>query len=165
MSRLAMGKRRLLWQFYFAYLLVTLFSLLAVSVYVSSALRNSYRDRTAEELLSRAWLVADSIGDRLTSRQVRDVDTLCKTLGKRAATRITVVMPDGRVVGDSEHLPERMENHADRPEIINALAGQTIPSVRFSHTLRQEMMYVAIALQRGGQTIGILRTSVPLPST
>jgi len=44
-------------------------------------------------------------------------------------------MPDGLVVGDSDQEPARMENHADRPEFIEAMKGQTGRSVRFSATL------------------------------
>ncbi len=55
-----------------------------------------------------------------------------------------------------------MEDHGNRPEIIQALAGLTGESVRYSDTIRQRFMYVAIPLRAGGRIVGALRVSVPL---
>jgi two-component system phosphate regulon sensor histidine kinase PhoR len=73
-----------------------------------------------------------------------------------------VIASDGKVLADSEEDPARMENHRDRPEVIAALAGKSIPSLRFSQTLQQKLMYVAIPLQNEGRTKGVLRMAVPL---
>ena len=97
------------------------------------------------------------------------VQRLCQDLGAKASTRITIVLLSGRVVGDSQEDPSSMDNHGDRPEIIQALAGETGSSVRFSYTLNIDMAYVAIPLRSmatsGPATIvGAVRTSVPLTS-
>jgi len=78
--------------------------------------------------------------------------------------RITVLTTDGTVIGDSENDPSVMDNHSDRPEVITALSEETGSSIRFSYTLQQKMMYVAIPLESGGQLIGVLRSSLPLTS-
>jgi two-component system phosphate regulon sensor histidine kinase PhoR len=52
-----------------------------------------------------------------------EVDAICKEIGKQSATRITVILPSGQVIGDSRETPHQMNNHADRPEIAMALAG------------------------------------------
>jgi two-component system phosphate regulon sensor histidine kinase PhoR len=90
------------------------------------------------------------------------VDELCKRLGKSSGTRITVIGPDGVVYGDTEENPEEMDNHANRPEIKVAYNGQIGVSRRFSATLEEEMMYVAVPLQNGDQFLGVVRTSMPL---
>ncbi|HID11298.1 MAG TPA: hypothetical protein EYP17_08375, partial [Candidatus Latescibacteria bacterium] len=71
-------------------------------------------------------------------------------------------LPDGVVLGDSEEGPKRMENHAIRPEIERALKGQVGKSIRYSTTLKQEMMYVAIPVEKNGRIVGVIRTSLPL---
>ena len=159
-----MNRKRLLWQLYPSYLLITLIALLVATLYASSELRKFYYDRTAADLESRAWLLEEQVVDQLVSRHSDHIDQLCNRLGKASSTRITVVLPNGKVVGDSEESPAKMDNHADRPEIINAMAGHNRPSVRFSHTLGEDMMYVAIPVERDGKTIGILRTSIPVTS-
>jgi len=155
-------KTRLFWQLFLSYLLVTLVSLLAVSLYGSGALRDLYHRRTAADLESRARLLQNRVGQLLTSARSADVDALCKELGGPSSTRITVVLPSGQVVGDSEGTPAEMDNHADRQEIADALAGSIHPVVRPSPTLKQEMMYVAIPVEFEGKTVGVLRTSIPM---
>lgn len=157
-----MRRTRLLWQLYPSYLLITLLSLLMVVWYGSDALRQSYHERTAADLESRAWLLEEQIGNAMRSPQSDQVDALCSRLGQKTATRITVVLPSGKVLGDSEGVPEEMDNHAERAEIKAALAGRVVPQVRTSRTLGQDMMYVAVPVRRDGKTIGVLRTAMPV---
>ncbi|MEJ2202015.1 MAG: histidine kinase dimerization/phospho-acceptor domain-containing protein, partial [Desulfuromonadaceae bacterium] len=48
-----------------------------------------------------------------------------------------------------------MDNHAGRPEVAEALAGRVGISTRFSNTLQQKMMYVAVPVVRQ-QTITVI---------
>jgi len=79
--------------------------------------------------------------------------------GRLSATRITVILPNGTVVGDSRETPQLMNNHANRPEIITALADQTGKSLRFSNTLMQRMLYVAVPIKDRQRIVAVLRTS------
>ena len=49
------------------------------------------------------------------------VDAISKELGELMNTRITVIRDSGDVVGDTNEDPAKMENHADRPEIKQAM--------------------------------------------
>ncbi len=157
-----MRKKRLLWQLYPSYLLVTLASLVVVTWYASSALRQFYIDRTLADLEARALLVEQQVRAGLAQKEFPQLDALCKQLGQKASTRITVVLPSGKVVADSEESPGIMENHADRPEIIEALAGGTGKAEHYSHTLHEGRMYVAIPVGDAGAILGVLRTSIPM---
>jgi len=158
-----MRRRRLLWQLFPSYLVIVLVALLTVMLYAFGALRGFYIDRTAEDIEARAWLVEERFGDALLN-DPESVDGMCKHYGRLGHTRITVVSPEGKVVGDSEEDISKMDNHADRPEIAGAIVGKIKPSVRHSHTLGMDMMYVAIPVERDERTIGTLRTSIPLES-
>ena len=59
-------------------------------------------------------------------------------------TRITIIARDGTVLADSEADPKTMENHAGRPEVAAALAGKTGSSMRLSHTVGVEFLYLAV---------------------
>ena len=157
-----MRKRRLLWQIYPSFLLITLISLGGVAWYASASLRKFYIDRTADDLQARAWLAEERVGPLLAAGDFAQIDAVCKTLGKRADTRLTVVLPDGKVVGDSWESPERMENHADRPEIIDALDGRPGVSLRYSQTIKETLRYAAVPIRRGDKTIGVIRAAIPL---
>ena len=157
-------KKRLLWQLYPSYLLITLISLLAVSLFASSAFRQFFLERTAADLKSRAHLLEKQIEYFISPLDEMSVDFICKAVGEQSFTRITVILPSGKVVGDSEEAPESMDNHADRFEIAEALRGNFGTSNRYSSTLRQDMMYVAIPLEKNNEVIAVLRTSIPITS-
>ena len=87
-------------------------------------------------------------------------DSLADALGDASGSRITLIDREGRVAGDSEVRSERLpevENHADRPEVSAALAGDTGSAIRSSETVSLRLLYVAIPDPRG-----VIRVSVPL---
>jgi two-component system phosphate regulon sensor histidine kinase PhoR len=157
-----MRRRRLLWQLYPSYLLITLFSLLGVAWYATTSLRNFYYEHVRSELVARAVLVKKDILRLLEAGDSAAVDALCKEMGKISLTRITVILPSGQVIGDTDEDPARMDNHADRPEVIEALTGQTGKSIRYSHTLRESMMYVTIPINAPSAVRGVIRTAIPV---
>ena len=157
-------KKKLVWQLFPSYLLITLLSVLAISWYASSSLHHFFMDQTAADLKTRAVLVERQIAAHMAPLDEASVDAICKEIGKDSSTRITVILPSGQVVGDSRETPRMMDNHATRPEIAAALKGKTGMSRRYSKTLKQKMMYVAIPLQQDNATYGVIRTSLPTTS-
>jgi two-component system phosphate regulon sensor histidine kinase PhoR len=157
-----MQRTRLIWQLYPAFLLITLVSVLVVTLYASLTLREFHLQQTKEGLESRARLVQDEVRRLVRAGDALEVDRMCKRLGKQSATRITVILPSGKVIGDAEETPEKMDNHAGRPEIRDAFLGTTGSSVRYSDTLKKRMAYLAIPVKDDGQVLCVLRTSVPL---
>jgi len=65
-------------------------------------------------------------------------------------------------MGDSNEDPASMDNHVNRPEVIQAIAGHSGVAMRFSRTLQQNMMYVATPISRNKQIKAVIRTSLPL---
>jgi two-component system phosphate regulon sensor histidine kinase PhoR len=159
-----MRRKRLLWQLYPSYLLIALVALAGLTWFASSALRAFHLERTADDLQARGPLLEGPIRAALVATNFPEVDRLCKQLGREARMRITVVLPDGKVVGDTRESPAAMYSHSDRPEVIEALAGNTGKSLRYSHTLQEQEMYVATRLEQDGRTLGVLRTAVSLAS-
>jgi two-component system phosphate regulon sensor histidine kinase PhoR len=157
-------RKKLVWRLFPSYLLITLLSLIAVSWYATSSLRKFYIEQTATDLKARAHLLEQQIGQYLEPLSPEAVDALCKEAGKMASTRITVILPSGVVIGDSREEPRHMDNHATRPEIAQALKGETGKSIRRSETLQQQMMYVAIALRKSEEAMAVVRTSLPVTS-
>ena len=136
-----MLRKRLWWRLFLAYLWVPALVLLIIVLYGSGVVSRLYRDHLNVDLEVRARLAAKSIEGLLTGGQTDRVDRLCKELGQSTHTRITVILPSGRVIGDSEANPEDMDNHKDRPEIAEALSGApdippatVIPSAKIEST-------------------------------
>lgn len=153
------ARRRLIWQLYPSFLLVILMSLLAVSWIAFSSIKDFYHDQIAEELRQKAQLTAALVKDHLKPDDRTYLDQLCKEVA--GDFRISVILPTGIVICDSEKKLKDMDNHRDRPEIQSALKGKLGRSTRFSYTLQTDMMYVARKLKHDSDTV-VVRTSTSL---
>ena len=157
-----MHRKRLIWQLYPSQLLITIIALLIAAGYGAYSLRAFQLAQTSAGLEARARLTQEHVLTLLARNNLPALQAFCTTAGKNSGTRLTVIATDGKVLADSDEDPGRMENHGDRPEIIAAFAGQPAPSLRFSHTLQENMMYVAIPLVQNEKITGVLRTAIPV---
>ena len=155
-------KKRLLWQLYPSYLLITILALLIVAFYTSRSLRLFYQNQVAKNLTAKASLIEEQIRPALAKRDFAEINNLCIKLGQTASTRITIILPSGEVIGDSDQVPSKMDNHADRTEFIEAVQKSLGKSIRFSHTVGKNMMYVAVPLHENGNISAIVRTALPV---
>jgi two-component system phosphate regulon sensor histidine kinase PhoR len=157
-----MSRKPLLWQLYPSYLVITLIALIAAGWYSSHSFREFYLKQIVADLESRAYLARQQISSALELNDFDKVNKLCKELGSRSSTRITVILISGKVLGDSDEDPANMDNHANRPEIIQALDTGKGQSMRPSPTLGINMMYMAVSLKQDQKVIGVVRTALPV---
>jgi len=158
--------RRLSWRL-FAALLTVLLTVLAVATWHSAAsFRAFYLHQASETLQTRASLISERFAHEVAADNRPAVDSLCKAIGRAVSTRITVVLPSGVVIGDSDNDPAAMENHGDRPEIHAVLSGQSHgEGRRFSTTMWRQMLYAASPLyDGGGRLVAVLRLSFSIES-
>lgn len=164
-----MHKKRLLWQLYPSYLLITLTSLVAVGWFASNELEESFHRTVRDKLQYQAQAIDRQSGERFTAADAAYLLQMSRDVVAPASSddphrsRATLVLPSGDVICETAK-DEPLENHADRPEIREALAGRVGWSTRHSATLGEDMMYVAVPVRRHGQTVGVARTSLPLRS-
>lgn len=157
-----MTRKKLIWQIYPPFLVIILMALVSVTWVHSRALNAFYENETRHDLEARTRLVIAQVQDRLAAQDSESLRDLARELGKQSQTRLTFILSSGQVLGDSEEDPARMDNHAERPEVRTALLGRTGVSSRYSHTLRQNMMYVALPVKKSDQVIGCVRASLPV---
>lgn len=85
--------------------------------------------------------------DRESITPQTDIDDYIGNMTQASShLRIQVIAADGTVRGDTElsdHALARVENHADRPDFIDALAHGQGTSVRFSTVTSTDRIYVA----------------------
>ncbi|ABW67735.1 sensor histidine kinase [Desulfosudis oleivorans] len=155
-------RKKILHQIYPTYLVVTFGSLFVVIWFVFHTLNGLFLDETRRDLTARAELIKHHI--KATGLTEPALDAWCKTAGSAAKTRITLVLPSGRVVADSEEDPARMENHTDRTEILQALQTGSGSSLRYSATLKTQMMYVALPMTGENSARLVVRTALPVTS-
>jgi two-component system phosphate regulon sensor histidine kinase PhoR len=138
-------------------------AVLLISWFGLSSVRNFYFLQMERGLESRAQLIREHV--LLLRSSPKDLQDFCRRAGRQGSTRITIILRDGRVLADSNEDPARMNNHADRPEVQSALAGKSGKSIRFSRTLKENMLYVAVPLADDtGRFTGVLRLSVATTS-
>ena len=133
-----------------AYVILIAAALLLLATLLLNLTENLYLQNLRERLTSDSRLVTELVAPLLDSdANAAQIDALSKRLGQDTQTRITIIRWDGLVLGDSDESPANMENHANRPEFIQALATGYGESVRFSATLKRDLLYVATTAQRG----------------
>ena len=149
-------KRSIFFKIFGSYFLLII-ALSGLMVLFSSYLIRHYQlERTEQELTEIAAAVKSLL---MEAPPDKAFDEIAKTLGRQINTRITLVDSEGKVVADSQEDPKRMENHRTRTEIAEAFEGQTGRYLRFSETLRQEMLYVAIPVYTGDTVRYVIRVS------
>jgi len=159
-----MRRRSLLWHIFLPFLAVILLSLALIMGYTSRALRQFHHDQTRQDLTERAGLLVQTIQPLLVEPDPDRIQAFCRERGRTSRTRITVVRADGVVVGDSEDRPATMDNHAGRPEIAAALQGDVGLAIRYSATVGNQHMYVALPVRQDDRVVAALRTSRSLAS-
>ncbi|MGE5841036.1 MAG: two-component system histidine kinase PnpS [Deltaproteobacteria bacterium] len=157
-------KKSLLWHVFFSYLLVILLSLVAVIWLASNSMRDFFLDKIQDDLQARALLFENYILEHVEPLDAQSIDQLCKKIGPSAFTRLTVILPSGRVIGDSEGDPVKMDNHLDRPEILAAMEKDVGVSTRYSPTLAKQLMYVAVPLKKNTRTVAYVRAAIEVGS-
>jgi two-component system phosphate regulon sensor histidine kinase PhoR len=145
-------------KFFLSYLVVI--ALLFAGFYYSSStiFRNFYFQWLSGRMGQEAVLLG-----RLLPLDVEGAvfDDTCRRLSQELGSRITVIALDGRVLGDSAEPSASMENHAGRPEVLEAIQRGTGSAVRFSTTVGYDMLYQAFR-QTGTAPQRIVRVATPL---
>ncbi len=157
-------KKKLIWQIFPSFLIITCVSLSAVTFYSTKYFKNLFLKNCEQELTIRAKFLQKTIADMINrsgnKNNYKTINRQCRDIGKRTGTRITIILPTGVVIGDSFGNVNNMENHRTRPEIIKALKKQKGMSIRYSATLGRNMMYIALPILRNNQLTAVIRTSV-----
>lgn len=151
------------WHIFPSFLLITLLACAFIIVYATNAARSYHAQYATTILKTRAALLENQLAELFTDTTANP-DSVLDALGERTKTRITLIRPDGVVIGDSYEDPSTMDNHGDRPEIITAMVRDTGVSTRYSATLKHDLLYTAIPVTNGDSLLGVLRTSLPLVS-
>jgi len=139
-----MKQKKLIWQIFPANLLILLLTVVSVTWFGKVSLQTFYLQEQEKDLIARAYLVRPAVREMLEAGKIQKLRKYLKTSGRESNTRVTVILPDGKVVADSNEDPEAMELHHTRVEIVGALQGKVGTSLRFSRTLAKEMLYVAV---------------------
>jgi two-component system phosphate regulon sensor histidine kinase PhoR len=154
--------RSIRWRIAAAFAVLLVVCIGGLSAYLSHFFRDNYMSNLRMQLTDQAKLVGDASEPYFDGGEIDGLDALAKRLGEQIDARVTIIGSNGAVLGDSEEDPAEMENHSDRPEVIEAIAEGTGSDIRRSDTLHYDMMYVAALIAPDGGTVGVARVALPL---
>ena len=145
---------------YFQYFLITMMILMGAYFYVYDRLQEVMYRQVQADLQETALLLQPVLPPLDTGS--REIDEFCKETAGKTSLRLTIIMPDGLVVGDSDNYIGMLGNHADRPEVMEALRGKSGFSRRYSDTMDIRFAYLAVPLKKEGKVIAVMRLAKPV---
>jgi two-component system phosphate regulon sensor histidine kinase PhoR len=145
-----------IWKLYVFYTIVLIAGVTLVGFIVQRKITSALEEHLTEHVTTLARVLAKSVPD---VKDTSILDAFCKDVEKAASVRLTIIREDGKVIGESNRESIGVENYLDRPEVREAVNGKVGTAIRHSKTLRVDMLYVALPVDRKGR---ILRVGVPM---
>ena len=147
--------------------LIVFFSL-AVSIRIAYVIAerditSTFEEQTIYQLEKQAQLLLVNIDNVSKYSDIKAADSLADKLGNASDSRVTLILNNGVVVGDSDVELQsivNLDNHANRDEIKEALAYGKGWSSRYSDTIGRQLLYFAITDNNEIEP-NIIRISVP----
>jgi two-component system phosphate regulon sensor histidine kinase PhoR len=149
------------WRIAIPFIILIVASMGVLGIYLTNSVNNSELNNLRFHLEQEAKITAEASIPALLG-QGNTPDVLSKKLGKEIDSRVTIIATNGTVLGDSIEDPAIMENHATRPEVKDALSSGIGEITRYSITLKEQMMYVAVPVTSDGKLLGVARVALPL---
>ena len=150
------------WRIILPYVGLILVTMLALGIYLSNLVRQTYTNDLEAKLANEARMIGDVITPDLEAvGATPNLDPQAKHWASILNARVTIIAPDGTVWGESDENRDQMTNHSDRPEVIQALTIGVGSSSRFSQTLGYPMLYTAVKVVNNQQNLGIVRVALP----
>ena len=140
------------------FLLIQLLVLSFIGVYLQTNIKDIFYKQLDHSLLSQSELLKEIMLPYLKEGHQEVLQTKSLKFSREINGRITVIASDGTVLADSDENPQLMENHATRPEILQASVQGVGWATRQSHTLNKAMRYMA---EKVG-SYGYVRMAIPL---
>jgi len=142
-----------------SYLIIII--LVSTLLFVSSlnAFKASYIESSREYLLDTARSIGGTVQGYLLRDNIEGLQDYVSRFKNKSGNRLTIVRIDGEVIADSDEDPRQMDNHRNRPEILQAIGRGTGSAIRYSKTVRTDLLYTALRIQNDDSPGGIIRIS------
>ncbi len=151
-------KRSLLWRLAIPFILLIILSVGGVSLYAYRFMERTYYENLRSTLRTEADLIARDVINHLREGRISpELNNLVNDYAGITRVRVTIILPDGQVIGESGRDPLQVENHLNRPEVQQVLRDGEGSAVRFSDTVRHRLYYLALRIDDNNQPLGVVR--------
>jgi two-component system phosphate regulon sensor histidine kinase PhoR len=156
---MAILKSRLFLKIMISYVVLLLAVLAATYLYMAYRVHHNYIQLERQRLFTAAKILAQVLP---LDHSMAVLQPWAEEFGRQTGFRITVIAADGRVFADNQGNPSTMDNHSGRPEVQEAQRTGTGVSIRFSHTVEKNELYLAYRLEPEANRGLVLRLALPL---
>jgi signal transduction histidine kinase len=150
------------WRLLAAFIGVTVVILAAHDIPLASYLRTVERERVLSGLERDAFLLASSAGQMLAAGAAStDLQPSVDAYADVTGADVVVTDAEGSAVAVSGATDRVGTSYLNRPEVATAAAGEPATGERYSETLGDTLVYVAVPVRSGFDVVGVVRVSYP----
>jgi two-component system phosphate regulon sensor histidine kinase PhoR len=161
-----MHSSRLFWKLLAACAGLSVAGVVVFGLILSSWIQDQLAAQVDRQLRDSAQLLRGEFTEHMPTEPSESLQQRLRRLGEKTHTRFTLIGANGAVLADSGSATldeiRRMDNHADRPEIMQARARGEGQSVRPSETRHIAHRYFAVRIDIDGRPAGYVRSSLPM---
>jgi two-component system phosphate regulon sensor histidine kinase PhoR len=142
-----------------SFLAIVVLATVLFVAFTLALVREASREGGRARLESTALAVRAAVAASPAAGETASVRQVVAAAAAAAGVRLTVIDPEGIVIADSDQDPRSMENHRQRAEVAEALAGRAGYAERWSSTLERDLAYVAVPASGEGGVV--VRAAAP----
>ena len=124
---------------------MVLLAIAPITIFNIQGFRNFFHNET-EQYLVESCSIIKNLFPEYNSDNTEELINYSRKASESTKLRVTITDQSGKVLSDSHNDPADMNNHANRPEIKNAMESGFGTSSRNSATMADEMMYAAVKI-------------------
>ncbi len=155
-----MLKPTLFKKFFGTFFVILVLGAFALIVYGRYQFKDFFFQERSLNLQNLSFSIKGKINKLLKEENPEVLSNYIKQISLKSKQRISVILPSGNVLADSNKEPRLLDNHQNRPEVSVALSGHVGKSIRYSESLSEESIYLAIPLYNSSGIVhAVLRHS------
>ena len=148
---------KLFTKLFWSFLSVFLIFAIIFFIFTYKNVNSNYLDASRHYLAEYENIIKSTVMEYVIAEDFEGLDKYTHDL--KAQIRITYIDLEGNVRADSDKDKETLENHANRPEVLAALANGSGFAWRFSTSVNHKMLYFADRIMLDNESVGFLRLS------
>ena len=98
-------RKTLFWKLYPSFLIISFISLLAIVMIALWSFKSFYYQERAVDLEIRAKILTPEFSRLIQTHDFEEIQKESQKLGDESSTRITIILPSGKIIGDNKKDP------------------------------------------------------------
>ena len=158
-----MLRKSLRWRVGISYIGLFILAMIGLNLFLSWFVRQTYLSNLRTYLVNENMIVAQEAGRLYAAfSNAQPWNDLAGRYARLLDVRVTLILADGRVAGESFQPAELDEYQLNYPEVSAALSGKKAVENRYSMVAQQELMFSAVPIMEGERIIGVARLAISL---